>query len=289
MTGRYCTIQADLDGLWVLEKLQGRSAGIEPDPVFYDGTERLLGLFDEFGVKATFFVVARDLESGSKLNLVRRIISSGHEIASHGMSHGYITMLDDGEAQREISGSKEAIERALGLKIAGFKAAGFAARRDMVPFLEAAGYRYDSSVFPTTLGLLMERVLKVRYSKWGMATSPSGPYVPAQQNIFRKGRSAVVEVPVTTMPLLRLPAHFSYAAAMGPAYAAVTRPDRFSKCLTYLFHPLDLVDRTVKGAGMSLNGRMALARAIVGRLAADFNIVTSREMAQAIRNKYAAA
>ncbi|MBN1526122.1 MAG: polysaccharide deacetylase family protein [Candidatus Omnitrophica bacterium] len=296
MSGRYCAIQVDLDGLWVIEKLSGRSVPLETDPVFYDGTERLLRLFEEFGVKATFFVVAKDLESGNKLNLVRRIISSGHEIASHGMSHGYITMLDDDEARREIAGSKEAIDNALGLKIAGFKAAGFAARREVVPFLEEAGYRYDSSVLPTSLGPVMEAVLKVRYRKWGMATAPRGPYVPARKDIFRRGESAIVELPVTTMPLLRFPAHFSYASAMGLTYASITRPHKFSRYVTYLFHPLDLVDRAAMVGGkvlpktrISFDGRVALARAMLEHFVTGFNIVTSREMAQIVRSKHAAA
>ena len=48
-------------------------------------TERLLALFDEFGVRATFFVLGWVAERHP--DLVRRIAAAGHEVASHGYAH----------------------------------------------------------------------------------------------------------------------------------------------------------------------------------------------------------
>jgi peptidoglycan-N-acetylglucosamine deacetylase len=90
---RYCTVQVDLDGLWVIGKLIGRDFPLEPDPLFEEGTLRLLALFDRFGIKATFFAVARDLESAAKRRMLQEIVARGHEIASHGLLHRYLTRL----------------------------------------------------------------------------------------------------------------------------------------------------------------------------------------------------
>src|SRR6185369_814126 len=48
-------------------------------------TERLLQIFDDVGVRATFFVLGCVAERHPEL--VLRIASLGHEIASHGYAH----------------------------------------------------------------------------------------------------------------------------------------------------------------------------------------------------------
>ena len=45
-------------------------------------TDRLLGIFDDAGVRATFFILGWVAERQPEL--VRRIAGMGHEIASHG-------------------------------------------------------------------------------------------------------------------------------------------------------------------------------------------------------------
>ena len=50
-----------------------------------DNTIRLLDLFDEVGVKATFFILGLVAERHPAL--LRRIAEAGHELASHGQSH----------------------------------------------------------------------------------------------------------------------------------------------------------------------------------------------------------
>ena len=101
-SARYCTIQVDVDGLWVIGKLLGRDFSGESDPVFDTGIDSLLKIFYEFGVKATFFIVAKDLESNVNREIVKRIIESGHEIASHSISHRALTTLKENELDLEL-------------------------------------------------------------------------------------------------------------------------------------------------------------------------------------------
>lgn len=295
---RHCAIQVDLDGRWVIERLMepARERPIDPDPVFEKGLERLLAVFDEFRIKATFFVVARDLASGAKSAMIRSLAPAGHEIASHGLSHAYLSGLATDDLRREISESRSIIERACGVRVSGFKAPGFAAAAAMVPYLEEAGYLYDSSVLATPLAFLMEAVSRVRYPKWSMCFAPSYPYIPDRSDLFVRGESSIVEMPVSTLPLLRSPAHFSYSLAGGAAYhgvvraafAGALRPD----VVTYLFHPLDLVSAAEAGLGGRIGGltlpvenKVSMARGILKTLADGYAFAGTGELAREIMRR----
>lgn len=285
---KYCTIQVDCDGLWVLTRLMGLEAAIEPDPVFELGMERLLGLLTEFGVKATFFVVAEDLKSQTKKDILKKIAQSGHEIASHGMQHRYLNAISEKEKRDEIFTSKTKIEDTLGVKVRGFKAAGFAVNKDASEMLVEAGYEYDSSVFGNSLAYLMELFSGISYPKWDMITSPSSPYRSSGGNIFKKGGDGIAEIPVTTLPLLRFPIHFSYAALGGKLYTGFIRKmleARCSKFVNYLFHPLDMLDKSsvkidanIYGLGISAESKMSMARDMLKFFKDQYDIVTSKEI-----------
>ncbi len=290
---RYCTIQVDADGLWVLRRLLGKPAPIDPDPVFEVGIKRILKLFDEFDIKATFFVVARDLESRDKVQILRQVAAAGHEIASHGAAHLYVNSLDAAGRRDEIISSKKLIGDLLGLNVSGFKSAGFASYGCMAQDVEAAGYLYDSSVFGTSLAFLMEFFSGLSYPKWGMARAPNSPYHPSRTDIFRKGDSPVVEMPVTAMPWLRLPMHFSYAMLGGSAYSNVTtRALKASgvQFVNYLFHPLDMVDtesvhitEKVRGLNITAARKLSLARKILSSLKDRYEVMTSRRMCDSVK------
>ena len=57
------------------------------DPVYAKGIPRFLDLFAELNIKATFFVVGRDMANKSHLKIIRRIVEEGHEIANHTLNH----------------------------------------------------------------------------------------------------------------------------------------------------------------------------------------------------------
>ena len=293
---RYATIQVDLDGLWAIEQLLGKDVPIDPDPVVTVGVERLLSIFEKCGVKATFFVVARDLGASRKVELLKEIVARGHEIASHGFNHKYLSSLNKEHIKKEIAGSKEALEKTLGITIAGFKAPGFAASKEMAAALEDAGYLYDSSVFATSCGFLMELVSKIPYMKTEMFFAPSAPYTPSRRNIFRHGNSGIIEIPVTAMPFIRTPAHFSYAVIGGRVYASMVRASlrlASPKVVNYLFHPLDLVDGTivtmsgkVYGLCIKADRKIEMAREMLAFLCKGRTVVTTMELCNSIKINY---
>lgn len=285
----YCTIQVDADGLWAIERLLGRSVAIDPDPVYEKGISSLLSLFEEYKIRATFFIVADDLASEYKKCMMRSMINSGHEIASHGYSHKYLTMISHNEVIREIAESKTVIEEVLGVRVSGFKAAGLTAINNMVTILQEANYKYDCSVLATPFAPFIELALRVKYSKMGMITAPRGIYFPSSDNIFRSGNSRIVEVPVTLFPFLRFPAHFSYMLAGGEFCASMLRRAldlTYPKIINYLFHPLDLVGSesiriksSLPGVGMKGKDKLAAARRFLDYFKEKYDFITSSEVA----------
>jgi polysaccharide deacetylase family protein (PEP-CTERM system associated) len=113
------------------------------------GTERTLALLDEFGITATFFVLGWVADAAPEL--VRRVAERGHEIASKGYDHRGLREL--GPAFRDdLVRAREALERASGRRVLGYRAAeGWLAPSElpMLDVLIAEGYRYDSSIKPS--------------------------------------------------------------------------------------------------------------------------------------------
>ena len=89
MTKQYCFISIDMDP--ISHYLSAR--GYEPLPhtnlnaVYDDALPRFLDIFDEYGVKATFFIVGKDLENRENCKRIRELSDRGHEAANHTYSH----------------------------------------------------------------------------------------------------------------------------------------------------------------------------------------------------------
>jgi peptidoglycan/xylan/chitin deacetylase (PgdA/CDA1 family) len=156
-------VHVDLDGLWTLAGCYGYPEGVSftQDPVFDQGLPRLLGLLDELSIKATFFIVGRDLEHPAKATLIGDLVRRGHEPAVHGWSHGFgLESLDDAGLEGEIGRTARAIESACGQRPLGFRAPGYAAGPRTLAAVSRAGLRYDGSMLPTRFGWLLRAMAR---------------------------------------------------------------------------------------------------------------------------------
>ena len=109
----------------------------------------LLELLDKYNVKATFFILG--MLAKSRPDLVRKIKSSGHEIALHGMNHKTMFGLNKEEAARDISDSYKLVCDISGDKILGYRAPFFSIIESnlyLLDLLADIGIEYDSSIFP---------------------------------------------------------------------------------------------------------------------------------------------
>jgi polysaccharide deacetylase family protein (PEP-CTERM system associated) len=145
-------------------------------------TERLLSLFAESGVKATFFVLGWVAERHR--NLIRLVADSGHEIASHGYAHRLVYDLTKATFRDDIRRAKGVIEDASGREVLGYRAPSYSITpRSLwaLDILIEAGFRYDASIFP------------IHHDRYGIPVSPRHPYV-----IDRHGGS-LIEAPASTV------------------------------------------------------------------------------------------
>lgn len=75
-------------------------------------TPRLLDILRHNGVRATFYVIGRNVETYPEI--ARRIVSEGHEIANHSWSHPPLTSVGAARLRQEMEKTSEAIARATG-------------------------------------------------------------------------------------------------------------------------------------------------------------------------------
>ncbi len=112
------------------------------------GTEKLVELFDELGIRATFFAEARTLHRSGAFSLIK-----GHEVALHGMDHEDFSgektgiHMDEGDMREIIERSISLIRDCVGYQPKGFRAPYMNADDTLMSFLPEYGIRYDSSYY----------------------------------------------------------------------------------------------------------------------------------------------
>jgi len=158
----------------------------------------------------------------------------------------------------------------------GFRGPGFSLSPDVLRALMDRGYEYDASTLPTVIGPLARRYYfrsaklneqqrSERAHLYGSARDGLQSLKPYR---WVAGPQSLVEIPVTTMPLTRVPIHISYVLYLsGPSPAAAYR--YFAGALrlcalrgvqpSILLHPLDFlgvddVDSLEFFPGMNLTG-----------------------------------
>ena len=142
----------DVEDYFHVSALSGSIARDRWDSMEYRAeasTGRLLELFADRGIHATFFVLGWVAERSP--GLVRRIAAAGHEVACHGQSHELVYRQAPAVFREETLRSKARLEELTGLPVRGYRAASYSITRESLWALDVildAGFEYDSSVFP---------------------------------------------------------------------------------------------------------------------------------------------
>jgi peptidoglycan/xylan/chitin deacetylase (PgdA/CDA1 family) len=107
------------------------------------GLPRLLGILDEFGIKATFFVPGFSAERWPAA--IGDIAERGHDIAHHSYSHRPSTELSPTEERWEFERGCEALAT-LGITPSGYRAPMWAATWNTAEIAVEYGISYDTSL-----------------------------------------------------------------------------------------------------------------------------------------------
>lgn len=148
-------------------------------------TDRLLGLFDEYSTKATFFILGWVAERSPEL--VKRIAKGGHEIACHGYSHQLVYKQSPEVFREETVKSRTMLQDQSGQPVKGYRAASYsitAQSRWALDILCDAGFSWDSSIFP------------VHHDNYGMPGTPRWPH-----NLTTEKGQEITEFPLSTLKL----------------------------------------------------------------------------------------
>jgi hypothetical protein len=252
-------VHIDVDALWAVRRCYGDDSASPSadDPVWNEGVPALAELLGELGIRASFFVVGRDLEVGAVARRVGELREAGHAIENHSWSHDLgLSGMSDERLADEIGRTAEAIAAATsGRRPIGFRAPGYDASTRLVAMLSERGYAYDSSVLPTFAGPLLRLAdahLRGAWPKryqYGGILSGFAPLSPYRIDAARPPRlparapadARLWELPIATSPRLRLPIHAGFVQLRGAdvlrralrGLAATPGP------LTYLIHGID--------------------------------------------------
>lgn len=262
MSGRpLASLSLDLDNQWSYMRTHG-DPGWESYPSYLDAlVPRMLDFLAERGLTITVFVVGQDAALDRNRDALAAIRRAGHEIGNHSFRHEqWFHLYSERETEDELARAEDAIEAATGVRPDGFRGPGYSLTETTLRVLLRRGYRYDASTLPTFIGPLARayyfmtadlseeewRERRRLFGSWRDGLRPVRPYR------WHLAEGSLLEVPVTTMPGLKLPFHVSYLlwlAGRWPAGArayfatalALCRAARVGPSL--LLHPLDFLGR----------------------------------------------
>jgi polysaccharide deacetylase family protein (PEP-CTERM system associated) len=147
-----------------------------------DNTLRILDLFARHQVRGTFFTLGWVAERYPEL--VKRIVSEGHEVASHGWDHVRVNTQTSAQFRMDIDRTRKLLQDISGQPILGYRAASYsigAGESWAWEQLAEAGHRYSSSIVP------------IRHDLYGIPGAP--------RFAFDTAGGRLLEIPITTVPL----------------------------------------------------------------------------------------
>ncbi|GLY53088.1 polysaccharide deacetylase family protein [Lentzea sp. NBRC 102530] len=285
------SVSLDLDNLWAYLRTHGDPSWESRPSFLGSAVPRLLDVLGEQRLTTTVFVVGADAERDDGAAAVSSLAAAGHEIANHSFWHQpWLHRFSDEEVEKEVLRAEEAIMAAGAPKPVGFRGPGYSVTPALLDVLRRRGYSYDASVLPTWIGPLA----RAYHNRTAGATDGGedlfGGFgkVRSPNTAFR-WRGGVVELPVTTMPLLRVPIHGAYLLQLhqvSPRLARAYFSSALRLCLlrkvspSLLLHPTDVLSGAEAPGmeffpGMAVPGasKVALLGWVLSLLRKHFDVV----------------
>jgi polysaccharide deacetylase family protein (PEP-CTERM system associated) len=208
-----------------------------------DNVARILDLFDEAGVKATFFTLGWVAERNKAA--MRAIVERGHELASHGYDHTRVFTFTRNQFAADIIKARAILEDTGGRAVTGYRAPSFSidARNPWAhEVLAEHGYAYSSSVAP------------VVHDHYGWREAPRFAFDPVPG-------SDLVEIPVTTALLRgkRLAAGgggFFRVLPYGFSRWAIRQVNAEGHPAVFYFHPWEVDPGQPRVSGAPMRSRL---------------------------------
>ncbi|MCP3928863.1 MAG: DUF3473 domain-containing protein [Bacteroidetes bacterium] len=144
--------------------------------------DHMFEIFSQANVKATFFILGWVAERYP--NIVNKILTNGHELASHGYGHQRVTDLTEKQFLEDVTRAKHLLEDMSGTMVKGYRAPSYSIGKSNIWALEVlanAGHSYSSSIYP------------IKHDHYG--------YPEAPRFAFMDEKTGLIEIPITTLKL----------------------------------------------------------------------------------------
>jgi len=298
------SLSFDLDDKWSYMKTHD-DPGWESFPSYLDVlVPRVLDFLKARNLIITFFIVGQDAALEKNHEFLRAITAAGHEIGNHSFKHDpWLHLYSEKEIETEIARAEEHIERASGQRPIGFRGPGYSLTPAVLRVITRRGYRYDATTLPSLLAPLVRayyftttkfspdqrRQRKMLGGTLRDGLRPIRPYWWGMNN------GALIEIPVTTMPVFRFPIHLSYLMCLGvlsPALALGYFDAALKLCRltgtqpSLLLHPTDFLGCDdlqdlpfIPGMNLPSERKIEFVSEVLGRLSSTFTVSTLRQHA----------
>ena len=304
------SLSLDLDNLWVYLKTHGDS-GWESFPSYLEVVvPRALEFLRDRSLRITFFVVGQDASLEKNREAIASLSAAGHEIGNHSFSHEpWLHLYSEERIESELSRTEDHIQSVTGIRPVGFRGPGFSLSETVLRALQRRGYEYDATTFPTFIGPLARayyfrtaRLSKDEKEKrrllFGRLAEGLRPNKPYRWDL---GDERLLEIPVTTFPILKIPIHVSYLhylTEFSPLLARLYFRAALFFCRlvgvepSLLLHPLDFMGAEdarefafFPGMGLTRSLKIAQVGAYLDEMERRFNLLTMREHAARIASE----
>jgi peptidoglycan-N-acetylglucosamine deacetylase len=311
---RIASLSLDLDNQWSYMKTHA-DLGWETFPSYLDlVVPRILNFLKERNLVITFFIVGQDAALEKNRAVIKSIAEAGHEVGHHSFNHEpWYHIYPEEQIEAEITQAEEAIESVTGCKPIGFRGPGFSVSQTVIDVLLRHGYLYDASTLPTYIGPLARfyYFMTARLNKEekrqrdNLFGSIKDGFRPVNAYLWPHKNTAsnlqMVEVPVTTMPVFKIPFHLSYIIYIGsfsPALAllyfkfALGMCRLAGTCPSLLLHPLDFLGQDdikelafFPAMNLSKDKKIKLVSEVLRIYVNHFEVVTVQEHARKVLAK----
>ncbi|MCH9685571.1 MAG: polysaccharide deacetylase family protein [Deltaproteobacteria bacterium] len=244
-------VSVDLDDVGCYHAIHGLTApeSVHAGVGWSHWLPRFLDLFANTGVRATFFVIGRDLardqeRGGPGAAALRRAIAEGHELGNHSFSHAYDLVRWSAERQRRDLAACDALLRELGADVMGFRAPGYSHDAGLLSAAAALGYRYDSSSLPSPLYYAAKLMVMGAMALRGERSSSLADHARSflgTRHPHRREDVPLLELPMSVSPVVRVPLiGTSLLASPRPVSRWLRRSARSLPHLHLELHGIDL-------------------------------------------------
>lgn len=307
------SLSLDLDNQWSYMKTHG-DVGWEQFPSYLDVVvPRVLAFLKERNLKITFFIVGQDAALEKNREAIASIAAAGHEIGNHSFNHEpWLHLYSRAELVEEFEKTENALENVTGKRPVGFRGPGYSLSPTVLEVLGERGYEYDCSTLPTYIAPLARAYYffkspqmsdEEREKRKKLFGKLSDGFQSLKPHFIEAAGKSLVEIPVTTFPLLKTPIHASYllylstflrgaAKAYWRSALAMCRLTGVQPSL--LLHPLDFMSgsdteelKFFPGMNLPIEQKLEFVSEILDLYTKHFDVVTMREHADAIRKEAA--